>query len=208
MIGIMNFLKDILDNKPYYSFLNNTYKEKTNIAFQKGLACILKCQIKEKGVLTAWCQQHHEKTLKPVWARAFEPPSISNQESANIVLFLMKLKNPNKDIIRAIQGAIQWFNNSKIYNTRVDIIKVPTVQFKLNKSSIDRVVVVDSTAPPIWTRYYELKTHRPLFCDRNGKFLYSLAEVSHERRSGYGWYTYEPQQALDKYSKWKKKYNP
>ena len=67
-------------------------------------------------------------------------------------------------------------------------------------------MVVDSAAAPIWTRYYELGTHRPLFCDRNSEFLYSLAEVSLERRSGYAWYTGSPQKVLDKYLAWQKKY--
>ena len=31
-----------------------------------------------------------------------------------------------------------------------------------------------------------------MFSDRKSKFLYSLAEVSRERRSGYSWYTYAP----------------
>jgi PelA/Pel-15E family pectate lyase len=74
--------------------------------------------------------------------------------------------------------------------------------------SSDNVVVVDSLAPPIWTRYYELNTERPLFCDRNSKFLYSLAEVSRERRVGYGWYTYAPQEVLKKYADWQKKWAP
>jgi hypothetical protein len=30
-----------------------------------------------------------------------------------------------------------------------------------------------------------------------------LAEVERERRTGYGWYTYEPQKILNEYVKWK-----
>jgi hypothetical protein len=47
-----------------------------------------------------------------------------------------------------------------------------------------------------------------LFCDRNSKFLYSLAEVSRERRNGYGWYTDAPNVVLDKYPEWQKKWAP
>lgn len=64
-------------------------------------------------------------------------------------------------------------------------------------------MVVDSAAPPIWTRYYELQTHKPLFCNRDSKVVYSLAAVERERRDGYGWYTYEPQKVLNKYAEWK-----
>jgi pectinesterase len=72
-------------------------------------------------------------------------------------------------------------------------------------STSDRIAVSDSTAPPIWTRYYELKTHRPVFCNRDSKVVYSLAEVDRERRDGYGWYTYSPQQVLDNYPAWQQK---
>ena len=75
-------------------------------------------------------------------------------------------------------------------------------------STTDRIVVIDSLASPIWTRYYELETERPMFSDRNGKILYSLSEVSRERRSGYGWYTYAPHDVLNKYPKWLKRWVP
>ncbi|MDP4292008.1 MAG: pectate lyase, partial [Bacteroidota bacterium] len=74
-------------------------------------------------------------------------------------------------------------------------------------SVTDKVAVTDSTAPPIWTRYYELKTHRPLFCNRDSKVVYSLAEVARERRDGYRWYTYDPQQVLNMYPLWRKRCN-
>ena len=60
MTGVMIMLKDIIDNKPYYSFVDSARREKATIAFDKGLACILKCQIIDNGTLTAWCQQHDE----------------------------------------------------------------------------------------------------------------------------------------------------
>jgi len=88
----------------------------------------------------------------------------------------------------------------------VKTIPAPKVQTPYKVSVSDRVVVTDSTAPGIWTRFYELKTHRPLFCNRDSKFVYSLAEVLRERRDGYGWYTYDPQKVLNKYPKWQKKW--
>jgi Pectic acid lyase. len=46
-----------------------------------------------------------------------------------------------------------------------------------------------------------------MFSDRNSKILYSLSEVSRERRAGYSWYTYAPQRIIDIYSKWAKNWN-
>jgi len=206
-IGVIKMLKKIVDNDPEFSFIADSLRKEIIRAYEKGMECILKTQIVEKGRLTAWCQQHNEIDLKPAWARAYEPPSICNGESAEIVLFLMDIKNPDKRIIESVQGAVKWFSDSKIYHTKVNIVPAPPEKSVWRTSTTDRVVVFDSLAPPIWTRYYELGTEKPLFSDRNSKFLYSLAEVSRERRSGYSWYTYAPQVVLDKYPEWQKSVN-
>ena len=206
--GIMELLKDIVDNKPAYAFLDSKYRDRLTIAYNKGMDCIIKTQINDAGKPTAWCQQYDEGNLKPAWARKFEPASICNKESAELVMFLMTIDNPKKEIIDAIQNAVAWFEASKIYNTRVNTIPAPRMETQFRVSTTDRVVVTDPTAPPIWTRYYELKTHRPIFCNRDSKILYSLAEVDRERRDGYGWYTYSPQKVLDNYPAWQKKWVP
>jgi PelA/Pel-15E family pectate lyase len=207
-IGIMNLLQKIVVDNPEFRFVDNKLRKRIAESYQKGLDCILKMQIADQGQLTAWCQQHDEVTLQPAWARAFEPPSICNGESSGIVLFLMGIVKPDEKIIRSVQAAVRWFNDSKILGTRVEVIQSSTEKSQWRTYTTDKVVVSDAAAPPIWTRYYELQTHRPLFCDRNSKFLYSLAEVSRERRAGYAWYTYAPQEVLDKYPEWQAQWAP
>jgi len=204
MAGIMKLLKEIVEGKVQYEFIDAEKKQKLKTAFDRGLACILKMQINDAGKPTAWCQQHDEVTLEPAWARKFEPPSICNGESVDIVLLLMSIKNPSKEVIAAVDNAVDWFNGSKILYTKEKTIKIKDTVFKYHTSNRDKIIVTDSTAPPIWTRYYELKTHRPIFCNRDSKVVYSLAEVDMERRTGYGWYTYGPQKVLDRYGEWKK----
>ncbi|CAC9973043.1 pectate lyase [Flavobacterium panici] len=206
-MGIMNLLKKIVNNDPDFAFIDPKIRKKVTASYEKGITCILKMQIKDDGKLTAWCQQHDEITLLPAWARKFEPPSICNAESVDVVLFLMAFDNPNEKIINSVQSAVKWFQDSKIYNTRVESFKAPEMESKYKKITNDVRIVTDSTAPPIWTRYYELGTHKPLFCDRDSQFLYSLAEVSRERRSGYAWYTDKPEKVLKKYAAWQKKWD-
>ena len=207
-IGVMKLLDKIVRKDPDFLFINNDLHKKVEVSYQKGISCILNTQVMDNGRLTAWCQQHDEVTLLPTWARAFEPPSICNAESASIVLFLMNIDNPDSRVIASIQHAVKWFNDSKILNTKVVTISGTTEKSKYKTITTDKVVVTDSTAKPIWTRYYELGTDRPLFSDRNSKYLYSLAEVSRERRTGYGRYTYSPQEVLKKYPFWQKKWAP
>lgn len=204
--GIMWLLKDITERKPEYGFIDDGLRKKLNKAYDKGLDCILKTQINDAGKPTAWCQQYDEVSLEPAWARKFEPPSICNGESVEVVLLLMSINNPDKNIIAAVENAVEWFKASEINGIKVKTIPAPEMQTKYRLSKTDRVVIKDSLAPPIWTRYYELKTHRPLFCNRDSKVVYSLAEVDRERRDGYGWYTYAPQNAINRFAEWEKKW--
>jgi len=207
-LGIMNLLKKIVTNDPNFSFVDRKLQQEAQQSYDKGLECILNAQIVSNGKLTAWCQQHSETDLQPVWARAFEPPSICNGESVDVVHFLMSIDHPDQRIIAAVQGAAKWFEKSKILYTKVVTIQAPPEQSQYKTVTTDKVVVIDSLAPPIWTRYYELNSERPLFSDRNSKLLYSLAEVSRERRAGYAWYTYSPQEVLKRYPKWQKRWAP
>jgi PelA/Pel-15E family pectate lyase len=203
--GIMRLLKAVVDGEPQYAFVDGARRKRLKEAYVRGLDCILRLQINDKGAPTAWCQQYDERSLKPAWARKFEPPSICNGESAGIVLFLMSIDNPDKRIKDAVDNAVAWFRESRIYDTRVKTIPAERMVTPFRVSVTDRVVVTDSTAPPIWTRYYELGTHRPMFCNRDSKVVYSLAEVLRERRDGYGWYTYAPQAVLDSYGAWRRR---
>lgn len=206
MVGIMTALQHIVKGEPYYSFLDNDTKEKATKAYRKGIDCILKCQIKENGKLTVWCQQHDNVTLKPTNARTFELPSKSSQESAQIVTFLMQVNNPDQEITDAVNSAVAWFKKVQINGVRVKTIAAEPAVFQFHSSDNDRVVVEDPTAPPIWTRYYELETDRPLFANRDGKVVYQLSDVARERRTGYSWYGYGPARIINvEYPEWLKK---
>ena len=151
--GIMELLGDIREGKPAYAFIDKKRREKLVNAYDKAIPCIIKTQINDAGKPTAWCQQYDEISLKPAWARKFEPPGICNKESADLVLFLMRIDHPSKDIIDAVQNAVAWFQESKIYNTRVNTIPAERMVTPFRVSVTDKVVVIDSTALSIWTRY-------------------------------------------------------
>lgn len=205
MGGVMNVLHDIVDNNKDYAFVNDQLMAKVQAAFSKGIDCILKCQVKENGKLTVWCQQHDNITLQPVGARTFELASKASEESSNIVALLMSIKNPDDKIIETVNAAVNWFKEVAIKNTSIKTIVAPAEVYKYHATSADRRIVVDSTAPQVWTRYYELETDRPMFANRDGKKVYQLSDVSRERRTGYAWYGYWPQKILNKYPKWLEK---
>lgn len=191
MINVMRLLKDIADNQTMYDFVRKEDPQKCAKAFARGVDCILKTQYKQKGELTAWCAQHDVKTLEPAKARAYELPSLSGSESAEIVSLLQSIQKPSPEVKRAIEAAKKWFEK-----VRIDGIRVET--FTNDKGIRDRRVVAAPDAPPIWARFYGLEDNKPFFCDRDGIKRYSIAEIGYERRMGYGWYTDRPLNILNK----------
>jgi PelA/Pel-15E family pectate lyase len=184
MIGVMKLLRDVSQKKHEYSFVDQVRREKAAIAVQKGIDCILKTQLIVDGQRTVWCAQYDEVTLKPAAARKFELVSLSGLESVGIVRFLMSLPNPNKTVIDSIEGAVAWFKKSQLKGIRW-IEQADTTK----SNGIDRVVVADPNAPPLWARFYEITSNRPMFVGRDGVPKYDVAQIEHERRTGYAWYT-------------------
>lgn len=202
MVNIMNMLHHFKKNTDYYSIkLPKAQLERVNDAFRIGVDCILKTQYKQNGVLTAWCAQHDAETLEPAKARAYELPSLSGAESAHIVMLLMSIENPSKEIINAVNSAVAWFEKVKITGLRKDRVYNDVGKI------IDKRMIPDENAPAIWARFMELEDNTPFFCDRDGVKKATLAEIGDERRNGYAWYRNDPQMVLDAYPDWKKKYD-
>lgn len=197
MINALTLLRDIAKKKTDYTFVDEERRVKAEQAVEKGIEAILKTQVAVRGKKTVWCAQHDEVTFAPALARTFEPVSLSGYESVDVVKFLMGIENPSKEIIDAIESAIAWFLVSKIDGIRWTE--------KTTANGIERFVVEDKNAPPMWARFYEIETNRPIFTGRDGVVKYSIVQIEAERRNGYRWYVNEPNDLINKeYPKWKK----
>ncbi len=204
MINVMTLLCDVRDQSSEFAFVDERRRAKAKRAVTKGIECILKCQIVVDGKRLAWCAQHDAKTFAPRPARSYEKASLSGGESVGIVRFLMSIEKPTPAIIAAVEGAVLWFEQAKVTGIRRTSRPAPDTE----KGS-DKVVVADPDAPPIWGRFHQIGTNRPIFCSRDGIIRYSLAEISYERRNGYSWYTGAPAEILSKsYPAWRKKHTP
>ncbi|MFV0588737.1 pectate lyase [Bacteroides reticulotermitis] len=198
MVRVLNQLREIYENKAPYTFLSDKIREQARTSFDKGIECILNTQVRQNGKLTVWCAQHDRETLEPCKARAYELPSLSGQESDNIVLLLLSLPNPSERIINSIEGSIEWFKRSEIKGLQKEF-------FTNSDGKKDYRMVPCEDCPPLWARFYDLETNRPFFCDRDGVKRYDLSEIGIERRTGYSWYNSDGSKVLQKYEQWKKK---
>lgn len=192
MVGVMKLMRSILE-EPEFAWVDTKHRQLVKRAYERGLQCILECQVVVNGRRTVWAQQHDPNTLQPRPARSYEPPALCSRESVGIILFLMTLDNPSDQITEAIDAAVDWFERSKITGIRVV------------SAESGRTIVKDPAAPPLWARFYEIETNRPIFCGRDGIVRYCLEEIDKERAGGYQWYTNAGDKVLSRYPQWKRR---
>lgn len=203
MVNTLEVLHDITTgDNPDYAFVDAPHRAKAKNALVAGIDCVLKTQIVENGTLTAWCAQHDPLTLQPAPARKFEIASLSGWESANIARFLMSIEPPTPAIKTAVKSAVAWFEKSKITGFEVvsGLNSVGGRTYALKPNPV---------APPLWARFYELGTNRPVFVTREVKISYSLSEFDQSGpMSGYNWYVTQPQSLLERdYPAWAAKWD-
>jgi len=189
MIRLLEFLRDAIESGQE-NLLDKARRESATQAIERGIDCIVRCQVVVKGTRTVWCAQHDETTLAPASARTYELESLSGSESAGILKFLMSLDEPSPEVIRSVRDGVKWFQ------------AVPIQGIRLEQVDGDRQVVRDASAPPLWARFYEIETNRPFFCDRDGIPKFALKEIGRERRNGYAWYGEWGKSVAEKYLQW------
>jgi PelA/Pel-15E family pectate lyase len=200
MVRLMQLLREVA-TADRYGFVDADRRAAARRAFDRGVECILRCQVRVGDKLTAWCAQHDEKDYRPRPGRSYELVSLSGAESVGIVRLLMSLDDPSPEVVRAVEGAVAWFEAVPLRGVRQVVEKDAQSPRGWNK-----VLVKDLSAPPLWARFYEIGTNRPLFADRDGVAKYDLAAIGYERRNGYAWLGTWPQKLLaEEYPAWKKK---
>lgn len=196
MINALTVLYNVAEGKNDFDVVDPKLKEKSKVAVQRGIECILKTQVLQKGVPTIWADQYNEITLQPDKARAFEPVSLATGESVGIVRFLM-LQPVTPEVEKSIKSAVKWFRQNKIEGYSYNVSKV-------NGKAVR--TLTEEKGSVIWARFYDVNNNKPLFGDRDGSVKYNYNEVSEERRNGYSWYGDFAEKLLGKeYPKWLEK---
>ena len=93
---------------------------------------------------------------------------------------------PNQATIDAIEVGVAWFRANKIEGIRWE-----TQKWRKHR------VVKDKNAPPIWARFYQIETMKPIFIGRDAVISYDVSEIEAERRNGYAWYVARTERAFE-----------
>jgi PelA/Pel-15E family pectate lyase len=206
MPGVLAMLRRVVAERQY-EFLPRKVRLAAHQALERGNRCLLALQVRdEQGRLTAWAGQYDPVTLQPARGRSFELPGVVAQESVPVVRYLMSIESPPDEVVAAIEGAMDWFKRGKIQGLRYETVPAEPVRYRYHTSTFDRRTVEDPAAPALWARFYEMARPEPFLANRDGRKVYTLAEVDRERRTGYSWYGEWPAELLEKdYPAWKQR---
>jgi len=188
MVNTLNLLRSVAEKRADLSFVPEDLRQKCAASLDRGLQCVLATQIIVAGQRTVWCQQNDMLTLQPTSARNYEMPCAVSGESARMLDFLLDQPNPNAEVLDAIKGATLWFERTAIRD----------IAFRFNSSEGRHVVIAPGNGP-IWSRYYEIGTDRPIFGERDKTIHDDLSDISLERRNGYSWYNDAARDVLARY---------
>ncbi len=112
----------------------------------------------------------------------------------------MEEEQPTPEIIAAIAGAVTWFKTVQINGHRYQ-------RDKDANGERDGWVEPDPDGGPLWARFYEIGTNRPIFTGRDKVIRYALEEIEQERRGGYAFYGNWAASLLDRdYPRWHAKH--
>ena len=149
-VNALKMLRDVYSNSgDFLDIVDEATRNKCKDAFDRGIQCIIRCQVDDNGTPAAWCAQHDTVDYLPTEGRPHELPSISGYESANLLSFLMTVENPSAELQNAINTAVEWLNNHKY----MDNAKVE--DFTNNNNEADRRVV-SATNSAVWGRFIQI----------------------------------------------------
>jgi hypothetical protein len=176
-----NTLTDLIDLYLEASrvYADPRYKE----AALRGGEFLLRAQLPEPQ--RAWAQQYN-RAMQPAWARHFEPPAVSGGESQGVLRILLTLYRETGEVrfLEPIPAALAYLRASLLPERDDD----PPRKRRLC-----------STGTPCLSRFYELRSNRPLYIT-DGAFA---ADTSPDNRVSEGFeLTYIAEKAMPRYSFW------
>lgn len=181
VINVMKLLRDVNNNGGDFADLaDESMRSRCQSSFDRAIDMIIKCQIDDNGIKSAWCAQHDPVDLLPAVGRPHELPSVSGMESAKMLSFLMSISEPSQQLQGAITSAVKWFDAHKIEGKAVE-------DFTNAQGQSDRRII-DKAGSSLWGRFIQLggETGKATY----EKFFKMLGDRGKKRSYTYNGQTY------------------
>ncbi|WP_229418077.1 pectate lyase [Massilia sp. Root351] len=192
MGSVVLLMSEIAAAQGDFAFVPAALAGEAAAANARSVKLIVATQLVAGGVRTGWCQQYDALTAAPVGARNFEPVALASGESAGLITLLMRLPDPAPDTVAAVRNAAAWLRRAALRD----------VAWTGKEPGVGRKLVAKPGAGPLWSRFYDLATMKPIFGDRDRSIHDDVNAISLERRNGYAWFSNGPAKVLEAYERW------
>jgi PelA/Pel-15E family pectate lyase len=196
MAHVLELLATVAARDADYRFVPAVLAAEARDATARGVELLLKAQVRVDGVRAGWGQQQDALTLAPAGARNYEPAALASHESGSLLMFLMRLPDPSAQVVGAVHAGAAWLQRTALHDVEWT-----------HKSPEGRRLAPKPGAAPIWARYYDIGSGKPIFGERDHAIHDDVMDLAPGRRNGYGWFVAGPSRTLAAYAAWARK-NP
>ncbi|MFG6486854.1 pectate lyase [Roseateles sp. BYS78W] len=190
VVEVAELMGMVVHGEADLGFVPPALKTAAAVAEERAVQLLLATQVRIDGKPALWAQQHDALTLAPTSARNYEPPALCSGESARALGYLMSVPNPSPAVVDAVKGGIAMLKSLAVRD--VAFVRVDDA----------RRLVAKPGAGPLWARYYDATTLKPVFGDRDKSLHDDVNDLSAERRNGYAWWGTWPMKTLAAYDAW------
>ncbi|MFC0250406.1 pectate lyase [Massilia consociata] len=196
MVKVVELLLEAGNGQDDYAFVPPALAGQARAAAQRAVGLLVATQQRAGGKRTGWGQQVDALSLELAGARNFEPAALASSESTGVLLLLMRLPDPSPEVQEAVHGGIAWLRSAALRD----------VAWQSDTPGGGRRLVRAPGAGAIWSRYYDARSFKPVFGDRDRSIHDDVNELSIERRNGYAWFVTVPSRAIERYASWSLRY--
>ncbi len=196
MLKVVELLLEAGSAQGDYAFVPTALAGDALAAAQRSVKLFVAAQQSLGGKRTGWGQQHDALSLALTGARNFEPAALASGESAGVLLLLMRLPEPSREVRQAVHAGVAWLRASALRD----------LAWQATTPEAGRRLVPAPGAGEIWSRYYDAHSLKPVFGDRDRTVHDDVNELSIERRNGYAWFVTSPARAIERYASWALRY--
>jgi PelA/Pel-15E family pectate lyase len=197
MLHALELLLAVSSGEAPFGFCDEALRKRAGAAYERGIQCLLNCQVKVQGKPTVWCAQHHPITLAPVAARLKEPVSLSGAESAHLLKFLMREGPTTEAVRKAVENAVGWLEAHRITDLR-----------KTTNAAGKTDYVKDPTSTEVlWARFYDVESGEPIFAGGQDGIVYkTYHDMAQHNKVTYDYFTTKPGDIVGKErQRWEKR---
>lgn len=198
MARVVNLLMDAGEGRGELAFVPSGLAGEARAAVQRAIGLFVATQQAQGGKRTGWGQQFDALSLALAGARNFEPAALATPESTGVLLLLMRLPDPPREVREAVHAGVAWLRSAALRD----------VAWTSTTPEGGRRLLAVPGASEIWSRYYDARSLKPVFGERDRSVHDDVNELQIERRNGYAWFGTVPGRAIERYAAWCLQYPP